>query len=177
MQKPKYHHRGKFLSLLELDNWEYAERENCQGVVAIIATTAEEDIVLVEQFRIPVNASVIELPAGLRGDSRKLRGESLFDAARRELYEETGFEANNWSEVLSGPLSAGMSSETIDFVRATGLSRSGEGGGDSNEDIRAHIVPLNTVDQWLNEQSKLGKLIDPKIYAALYWIKSAKYES
>jgi len=177
MQKSKYHHRGKFLSLLERENWEYAERVNCQGVVAIIATTAEEDIVLVEQFRIPVNASVIELPAGLVGDSKKLQGEAHIEAASRELYEETGFQASSWDDICSAPISAGMSSEIISFVRATGLSRSGAGGGDSTEDIRVHIIPLNNVDQWLYEQSNTGKLIDPKIYAALYWIKSAKYNS
>ncbi len=171
MQNSISHYRGKFLSLLERNGWEYAARENCQGVVAIIATTAEKDIVLVEQFRIPVDASVIELPAGLVADSSQFQGESLINAAQRELYEETGFEASNWSEIFSGPVSAGLSSEKIGFVRATGLTRRDAGGGDDSESIRVHIVPLKRIDQWLLKQSNLGKLLDPKIYAALYWIQ------
>ncbi len=170
MQKPSYHYRGRFISLLERDNWEYAELENSQGLVAIIATTETQDIVLVEQFRIPVNSRVIELPAGLVADSAEFQGESVITAGRRELFEETGFEARNWSEIMTVPLSAGLTSAMLGMVRATGLHRSGEGGGDSSEDILTHIIPLTELGPWLEQQRELGKQIDHKVYAALYWI-------
>lgn len=170
MNKPYCHYRGKFLSLLERDTWEYAERVNSQGVVVIVATTDDQDIILVEQFRSPVNASVIELPAGLMGDIAEFRDESVFAAASRELHEETGFEADHWNHIMECPASAGMSSEILSIVRATGLVRTGEGGGDSSENITVHVIALNKVDQWLEHQLSLGKFLDPKIYSALYWI-------
>ena len=46
-----------------------------------------------EQFRKPVTARVIEIPAGLVGDEKEYREETLADSARRELLEETGFQA------------------------------------------------------------------------------------
>jgi len=170
MNKPHCHYRGKFLSLLEIDTWEYAERVNSQGVVVIVATTGERDIVLVEQFRVPVNARVIELPAGLMGDIEAFRDESVFAAASRELHEETGFEAQHWENIMQSPASAGMSSETLSIVRARGLTRTAAGGGDDSEDITVHVIPLSEVDSWLQQQREDGKLLDPKIYSALYWI-------
>jgi len=170
MSKTKCHYHGKFLSLLERDNWEYAERVNTQGVVVIVATTDDKDLVLVEQFRTPVNSQVIELPAGLMGDIAEFRDETVFAAADRELQEETGFEARHWSNIMHCPASAGMSSETLQIVRAKELNRTGPGGGDSSEDIMVHIIPLNKVDKWLADQQLAGKLLDPKIYSALYWI-------
>ncbi len=170
MHKPLCHYRGKFLSLLEIDSWEYAERINSQGVVVIVAATDEQDIVLVEQFRTPVNAKVIELPAGLIGDIAEFRNETLFAAARRELHEETGFEASHWEHILNCPASAGMSSETLSIVRARGLKRTADGGGDSSENITVHVIALAEVEQWLQQQLSSGKLIDPKIYSALYWL-------
>ncbi len=174
MPKTKHHYQGKFLSLLERDNWEYAERVNTQGVVVIVATTDKQDLLLVEQFRTPVNARVIELPAGLMGDIAEFRDESVFAAASRELQEETGFEAQHWRHILHCPASAGMSSETLHIVRAKGLNRTGTGGGDSSEDISVHIIPLVEVDQWLDQQQQAGKLLDPKIYSALYWISQER---
>jgi len=164
------HYRGKFLSLRERDNWEYAERVNSEGVVVIIATTGSNDLVLVEQFRIPVNADVIELPAGLMGDMARFKSESVFSAASRELLEETGFRADHWEMQLECPASAGMSSEILTIVRARGLHRIGPGGGDKSENIRVHLVSLDTIDNWLQTQISAGKKLDAKIYAALYWL-------
>ena len=68
------------------------------------------------------------------------------------------------------PSSAGMSDEIVSFVRASGLRRVGPGGGDDSEDIRVHVVPLQEADRWLRAQAAAGKPMDPKIYAALYWL-------
>ena len=80
---------GKFLRLLSRNNWEYVDRKNISGIVVIAALTDEDKLILVEQFRIPVNATVIELPAGLAGDKPDERDEVFEQAARRELIEET----------------------------------------------------------------------------------------
>jgi ADP-ribose pyrophosphatase len=136
-----------------------------------VAVTAAEEIVLVEQFRKPVNSLVIELPAGLVGDHAN-PDESVLDAAARELEEETGYAASRMELLMACPSSAGMSDEVISFVLATGLTRVGPGGGDDSEDILVHKVPVTDVDGWLIRQQAAGKPMDPKIYAALYWLQS-----
>jgi ADP-ribose pyrophosphatase len=169
MAKDITHYKGRYLSLLERDGWEFASRSNASGVVVIIAVTNAGEIVLVEQYRKPVAASVIELPAGLVGDHSD-PDESVLVAARRELEEETGYVAAHAEVMLSCPSSAGMSDEIISFVLATGLERVGPGGGDHSESIEVHTIPLTRADEWLALQRAEGKPLDPKIYAALYWL-------
>jgi ADP-ribose pyrophosphatase len=135
-----------------------------------VAVTSDEEIVLVEQYRKPVGSLVIELPAGLVGDHVD-PDESILDAAARELEEETGYAASQMEVLMTCPSSAGMSDEMISFVLAKGLTRVGPGGGDDSEDIEVHIVPLTDVDAWLTRQVSAGKPLDPKIYAALYWLE------
>ena len=74
------HYKGRYLDMLERDGWEYASRCNATGVVVLIAVTDADEILLVEQYRKPVMASVIELPAGLVGDAAD-PDESMLDAA------------------------------------------------------------------------------------------------
>lgn len=164
------HASGRYLRLLERDNWEYASRANARGVVVLVPLTDDDHLLLVEQYRTPVQARVIELPAGLIGDVDD-RGESLFTAARRELLEETGYQAEAWSVLLECPSSAGMSDEIITFVLARELRKAGPGGGDASEDIQLHKVPLSEVDSWMRDRVSAGMLVDPKIYSALYWLK------
>jgi len=169
MMTPRTLHQGRFLSLMERDRWEYATRTNARAVVVIVAVTPQDELVLVEQFRVPVGQSVIELPAGLVGDKED-RDEPLLLAAERELLEETGFAADELKILMSCPSSAGMSDEIITFVRAVGLRRVGEGGGDSTEDIRVHLVPLDEVEQFVGKQQERGVLLDPKIFGVRYWL-------
>lgn len=61
----KTHDAGRFLNLVSKDGWEYATRTGSTGVVAI---TADDHVLLIEQFRPPVDRFVIEIPAGLAGD-------------------------------------------------------------------------------------------------------------
>jgi ADP-ribose pyrophosphatase len=164
------HASGRFLRLVERDHWEYASRANASGVVILVPVTDDDCLILVEQFRTPVQARVIELPAGLVGDLDD-REESLISAARRELLEETGFEAGAWSMLLQCPSSSGMSDEIVTFMQARELRRTGPGGGDESEDIQVHCIPLVDVDGWLKDRVAEGLLVDPKIYSALYWLK------
>ena len=166
------HFAGRYLSLLERDGWEFASRSNASGVVVIVPVTESGEIVLVEQYRKPVAASVIELPAGLVGDLAD-PDESILVAARRELEEETGYAAGKLEILMACPSSAGMSDEVITFVLATELERVGPGGGDSSEDIEVTVVPLAQVDAWLARQQAAGKPMDPKIFAALYWLQKS----
>ncbi|HEV3339987.1 MAG TPA: NUDIX hydrolase [Pirellulales bacterium] len=150
-------------------HWEYAERTKTSRAVAIVAVTADRKILLTEQFRIPLGKRVIELPAGLVGDCTSNASEEYVAAARRELLEETGYEAAGMRLMTVGPPTAGLASEMVAFTLATGLKQVAAGGGDEAEDIEVHKVALSDVRRWLEEQIPRDVLIDPKIFAGLYF--------
>ena len=110
---------GQWLRLKRRGRWEYAERTNPGGGVMIIAVTAEDRILFVEQYRPAIECMTIEMPAGLVGDIAGSSSESAVDAAHRELVEETGYRAGRIDFLMAGPTSAGMSNEILAFVRAT----------------------------------------------------------
>ncbi|MCA9517037.1 MAG: NUDIX hydrolase [Myxococcales bacterium] len=160
---------GRFTRLVSVAGWEYVERTNASGIVIIIAVTPEGRLLMVEQLRPPVGARVVELPAGLAGDLADAADEPLAEAARRELVEETGWDAAHMTRVAHGPLSAGLTSEVVTVFRADGLTRVGEGGGDESEDIVVHEVPFGEVPAFLRAREAAGALVDPKVYAALWF--------
>ena len=161
---------GKFLTFKRKGAWEYVERRAVTGTVAILAITEAREIILVEQFRPPVDCKVIELPAGLAGDIKDEAHESLDQAAGRDLLEETGYEALHLEYLTEGPSSAGLSTEQIAFFRAHGVRKVAEGGGDSSEGIVVHHVPLDDLRSWLDTKRQEGSLVDFKVFAALYFL-------
>jgi ADP-ribose pyrophosphatase len=169
MNKETIHYQGRYLTLVERDQWEYATRSNAHAVAVIVALTQDGELLLVEQHRRPVDARVIELPAGLVGDQDD-PDENVLHAAGRELIEETGFEASDIELIMECPSSAGMTDEIVSFVRARGLKKVAAGGGDDSEEIEVHCIPLGRVDSWLLQQQGRGRLLDPKIYTALHWL-------
>jgi ADP-ribose pyrophosphatase len=163
-------HTGKFLALIKEGRWEYAHRTNACGAAIIAAVTEDDKILLVEQYRIPVHARTIELPAGIIGDEPDKADEAHAEAATRELLEETGFAAGRMEALTHGPSSGGATSETVTLFLATQLKRVGDGGGVGHEDITVHEVPLTEVVAWLEAKAKAGLLVDPKVYAGLFFI-------
>jgi ADP-ribose pyrophosphatase len=165
---------GKFLALIKEDHWEYVDRVNATGAALIAAVTEEQKLLLVEQYRIPVHARTIELPAGIIGDQPGDSQESTAEAARRELMEETGYSAERMEPLTTGPACSGLTSERVTLFRASGLQRTGKGGGVAHEDITVHEIPLGEVLPWLEAKGKTGVLIDPKVYAGLFLITQSK---
>ena len=163
-------HQGRYVRLVRRDGWEYLEREGIRGIAVIMAVTDDQALLLVEQFRTPLQGRVIELPAGLVGDRAEAPGESFAEAARRELIEETGYEPESVHQLTSGPYSPARSDALYAYFRARGLRQVSEGGGDEHEDIVVHKVPLNGLESWLDARAATGLLIDPKIYAGLYFL-------
>jgi ADP-ribose pyrophosphatase len=161
-------YEGDFIRVRKQDHWEYVERCQASGVVAILAVTDNQELILVEQFRVPVNKRVIATPAGLAGDIEGREGESLVEAARRELQEETGFEAQAMEYLTAGPTTAGLSTEIVTLFRARGLKKVSCGGGDNSESIQVHVVPLANLTLWLEDKRREGCLVDYKVYAALF---------
>jgi ADP-ribose pyrophosphatase len=162
---------AKLIRLVRKGKWEYVVRKNISGIVVIVAVTDEGRLLLVEQDRPPVGKRVIELPAGLAGDEPGSENEDLTAAARRELLEETGYEAAEMIPVTTGVPSAGIVDEVITLFRATGLRKTGDGAGVGGEEITHHEIPLDQVEAFLADQERAGKGIDIKIFAGLYFVR------
>lgn len=160
------HYIGDHLRMVSRDGWEFAQRNKASGAVMIFALTTDDKVVLIEQFRPPLNRKVIELPAGLIGDHGDGR-EGAEIAGMRELEEETGFRASKVTALYQRPSSAGLTDEMLTFVYAEGLTQVNEGGGVEGEKITVHVVPLTEVDNWLNRKEAEGLLISSRIENAL----------
>lgn len=169
--KPQILCEGSFVRLVRRGTWEWAERTNSSGVVVVVAVTEDGRLLLTEQYRTPLDARVVDLPAGLAGDVAGAEQEDLAEAARRELLEETGCRALDFQYLVEGPTSAGMTSEIVTMFLARDARRVGPGGGEGSERIQVHAVPLAEVRAWLEQRQKREVLIDPKIYAALYLLE------
>ena len=159
---------GRFVNLVREGRWEFCERVNDTAAAMIFALTEDGCVLLVEEYRPPIRKQSICFPAGLVGDEG---AESAEAAARRELLEETGYEAEHMRFLFEGPSSPGITSESIGFYLATGLRRVADGGGVQGENITVHKVPLADIEPWLAAQLAAGKAIDPRIYTGLYFIE------
>jgi ADP-ribose pyrophosphatase len=167
---PRILHEGRYLRLIDDNGWEYAQRTRVSGVVVIVAATdgPEPALLLVEQYRPPVQARVLELPAGLAGDIVGAEDEQLVTAAARELVEETGYTAASWRVLGEAPVTAGLTDEAVTFFHASGLTREGDGGGDASEDIDVHLVPLAGLRAFLDAKRAAGVKVDAKIGGGLW---------
>ncbi len=164
-------HRGAWLTLRRRGRWEFVERNNAGGAVIIVAVTPQDRILFVEQYRVPIQARTIEMPAGLVGDHAGNGDETALTAAARELEEETGWRAARLEFLHAGPSSSGMSTELIAFVRAFDLQRVGAGGGDASEAIVVHEIARGEASAWLFAKARAGYSVDPKLFAGLWFLE------
>src|SRR5262245_42296252 len=162
---PKVLCEGRHMVFLDRDGWEYVEHRTAKEAAMIVALTDRREIVLAEEFRPPMDAPVVSLPAGLVGDEGP---EDAADAARRELAEETGHVADRFEVLGRGPGSAGQRSEMITFFLARGAVRAREQAAHDRGKIAVHVVPVAGLRAWAREREAAGAIIDPKIWAGLY---------
>ncbi len=156
--------QGRFITTKTRGKWEYVSR--ARGIkAAVILAIDDGHVLLVEQFRVPLGANCLELPAGLIGDDTE--GECLEDAAARELEEETGFRAARIERIGEFYSSPGMVSESFFFVRAHGLERVGEGGGVDGENIIVHRIPLDSMADFIATKRSEGCVMDAKLLTLL----------
>ena len=160
--------KGKFMSAVEITyrdakgvvrTWEALERVGVGGIVVMVAVTPSGNVILEKQFRPPMGRDVIELPAGLVEPD-----ESMETAAKRELIEETGWEAKKIAFLAEGPISTGASTETLRAYLCTDLEHVGRNGGDDNEIIEVIEVPLGKVQEFLRAEQQNGSLVDLKVF-------------
>lgn len=155
---------GKYLRIVREGRWEYVER--CGGVHAVVII-AEHDgkMILVEQVRVPLgNRKCIELPAGLVGDEDD---KGVKETAVKELEEETGFTADRIEIIGEFFSSPGMVAEGFTLVRAHGLRRIGEGGGNDHEEIEVHLVARDEIPAFVEGKRAEGCGIDTKMLLLL----------
>lgn len=156
--------QGRFIVAKREGHWEYVSRARNINAAVILAID-DGHVLLVEQYRFPLKAPCLELPAGLVGDDEE--GEAVEIAAARELEEETGYRAGTIEAIGRFASSPGMVSETFDLVRASDLTKVGEGGGVENERITVHRVPLGEVVQFVAAKRNQGFVIDVKLLLLL----------
>lgn len=157
---------GKWITACRRGKWEYVSR--ARGIKAAVILAIDEDhIILVEQYRVPVGGPVLELPAGLVGDEDGAEGELALDSAKRELVEETGYTAAHWEDCGVFQSSPGLTGETFTLLKATGLTKVGEGGGTEAENIVVHRLPLADIAAQLAPFRARGVAMDVRLLAVL----------
>jgi ADP-ribose pyrophosphatase len=156
--------QGKFVTAKRQGKWEYVSR--ARGIKAAVILAVEDGhVLLVEQFRVPLGKTCIELPAGLIGDDTE--GEDPLEAAGRELEEETGYRAATLKSLGEYYSSPGMISESFTLVCATGLTKVSEGGGVEGEGITPHRITLNQLSDFIAAKRAEGCGIDVRLLLLL----------
>lgn len=156
--KEKLIYKGGFLDILNVDvtlpDGKSASRDVVKhpGATAIIAFLDEENIILVEQFRLALNKIMLEIPAG-----KLNKNEETKECARRELQEETGYIANNLEYLGCIATAPGFCDEIIYLYKATDLTL-GDKHEDEDEFTNVKVININRV----KEMIKKGEIIDGK---------------
>lgn len=155
---------GRYIVVNKQGTWEYVSR--ARGIqAAVILAVDQGEVLLVEQYRVPLGRRCLELPAGLVGDEEE--GESPETSAARELEEETGYRPAKVEKVGYFYSSPGMVSEGFTLVRATGLTKVSDGGGQGDEDITVHRVPLTEIVDFIAAKRGEGVAIDVRMFLLL----------
>lgn len=156
--------QGKFVTAKRKGKWEFVSRS--RGIKAAVILAIEDGhVLLVEQYRVPLGRNCIELPAGLIGDETE--GEDPLEAAGRELEEETGYRAARLESLGEYYSSPGMVSESFTLVRASGLTRVGDGGGTDGEDITVHRVAISELQEFLESKRAENVGVDVRLLLLL----------
>ena len=163
---PELMWEGKFVRAFRRGKWEYASRSRDIRAVVILAEH-EGKVILVSQPRVPTDCHCVELPAGLVGD--KDPNATIEGTAIKELEEETGFTADRVERLGDFYSSPGMLAEGFTLVRADGVRKIGEGGGDENEDIAVHLVARPDIPNFLEQKRAEGFGIDVKLLLLLHF--------
>ena len=137
------------------------------GAVVVVPWLLDADgqfrIVLERQFRYPVGQAMVELPAG------KLNaGEDPLHCGRRELLEETGYQAREWARAGQMHLAIAYSTEVIHIYFARGL-QAGTRQLDAGEFLDVFSLPPETLLAWCRE----GRVTDAKTLACMVWVQNA----
>lgn len=159
----EYKFEGKIIKLRVdqalLPNGATATREVVEhnGGICVVPLTDKNEVLMVEQYRYPYREVVLEIPAGKRdGNEEPLEG------GKRELKEETGAVAENYTFLGELYPTPGYCGEIIYMYLATGLSY-GETDPDEDEFLNLKKIPLETAVEMIMN----GEIKDAKTQAAI----------
>ena len=156
--------KGKLLHVfrddIRLPNGEKSTREYIKhiGAVCVVPVNDDNKIIVERQYRYAVNEAIIEIPAG----KLDYKGEDPLEACKRELKEETGYVAQNYTYMGKFYPTPSYSDEVIHMYLATGLTQ-GERDLDEDEFINIEVMPLKDLVKLIVE----GKVPDAKTQAAV----------
>ena len=132
------------------------------GAVAIVPLFDDGNVLLERQFRYPQRREFIEIPAG------KLEpGEPHLDTAKRELLEETGYVAQEWTRLGVLHTAIAYTDEAIDLFVAQKLRKQGSAQLDAGEFVETLVVPMDEAITMVRD----GRITDVKTVAGLLWVK------
>ena len=153
-----YLYRGRILTLrvdeVELSNGVTSTREVIEHkpAVVVLPFEAPDRVYLIRQFRKPIEQILLEAPAGIMDD-----GEDPLVAAKRELQEETGFTATEWTSVGGSYTAPGFCDEYLHFYIASGLEKGGVN-LDHDEQIEVVSYTLSEMDELI----RTNQIVDGK---------------
>jgi ADP-ribose pyrophosphatase len=156
---------------VKLPNGEMSQREIVRhdGAAAVLPFTEAGELILVKQYRKAIDQLSIEIPAGLKD---KTDGDGL-ETAKRELEEETGYNAKNWKFITSFYSTPGFTDEFLEIYEATGLYLA-ENPLSLDEDETVEVVVATYDEAWKFYHK--GLLRDSKTVFALFYWKMKKLE-
>jgi len=130
------------------------------GAAAMVPIANDERILVERQYRYAMGAMYVEIPAG------KLdRGERSLQTAKRELLEETGYQAGRWAFLTQVHPAIGFSDEVMDIYLARDLVLR-ESAMDVDEFLEVEWVTLG----WMMDELRAGRLPDVKTQIAMHWL-------
>ncbi|WP_043932880.1 NUDIX domain-containing protein [Bacillus sp. EB01] len=153
------------LDEVELPNGKTSTREIVKhpGAVAVLAVTDDNKIVMVEQYRKPMEKILVEIPAG-----KLEKGEDPAVCARRELEEETGYECQEMELLISFYTSPGFADEIVHLYIAKGLSQKEDAAG-LDEDEFVNVMELTLEEALTLIEEK--RIYDAKTAYAVQYVQ------
>lgn len=156
------------LDQVEMPDGRIVEREVVEhhGAVAVVAVDDDGQVVLIRQYRHPLGERLLELPAGLID----IAGEDPLAAAQRELAEETGLAAREWSVLVDVALSPGFTDEALRVYLARGLTDTGRPDPEHEEaDLELVRMPLGAAVR----AALAGEIVNATAVAGLLALSAA----
>jgi len=119
-----------------------------RDAVAAVPLTPEGEIVLIEQYRHPVGCILLDIPGGLIDE-----GEDAEAAVKREVMEETGYQADDFKLICQFYTDPSMTPQQITLYQASGLIKIAEAQPEKSTLINVHLLSPNTVLNIINSKS------------------------
>lgn len=143
--------------------WECVKRKTFGNIVAVVALTPDHQLILIKIFRLPLEGWIIEFCAGLADK----RGQTEIELAGQELRQETGYQAEKFVHLMSGPFNAGLTGERLSVYLGLNAVKVSEPELETGEDIEVISVPLDKAHDFLTNPPD-GVSVDLKLFGVIH---------